>query len=160
MALAASVDSGGEARVSLPQLDLPRGQTEEFRTARAYERFSGPDSIPHRDPWRCIELDGTAQTVIVEPGLGVSQHEVRVRVGILVAVPALGGMLAVLVAHPDGPMSLFSLLVAALRLIRTISPPSARTPGWPSPGAACASNSSTLSGRACSCRPLRRCSCC
>jgi hypothetical protein len=43
------------------------GKPEEFRTAGVYERFSGPGSIPHRDPsWRCIELDGTAQTVIVE----------------------------------------------------------------------------------------------
>jgi phosphatidylglycerol lysyltransferase len=46
-------------------------------------------------------------------GLRASQHEVRVRVGMLVAVPALGGMLAALVAHADGPMSLFSFLFAA-----------------------------------------------
>jgi hypothetical protein len=51
----------------LPQLDVPRGQSEEFRTVGVYDTFSGPDSIPHRDPsWRCIELHGTAQTVIVE----------------------------------------------------------------------------------------------
>ena len=41
-----------------------------------------------------------------------SQHEVRVLVGVLVAVPALGGMLAALVASAHGPMSLSSLLFA------------------------------------------------
>jgi phosphatidylglycerol lysyltransferase len=46
-------------------------------------------------------------------GLRASQHEVRVRVGVLVAVPALGGMLAALAAHADGPMALFSFLSAA-----------------------------------------------
>ena len=63
-----TVDTGGERfGFFLPQLDVPRGQSEEFRTVGVYYRFSGPDSIPHRDPsWRCIELHGTAQTVIVE----------------------------------------------------------------------------------------------
>ncbi len=67
VALVRSVDTGGERfGFFLPQLDVPRGQSEEFRTVGVYERFSGPDSIPHRDPsWRCIELHGTAQTVIV-----------------------------------------------------------------------------------------------
>ena len=45
-------------------------------------------------------------------GLRASQHRVRVLVGMLVAVPALGGMLAALVANADGPMSLFSFLFA------------------------------------------------
>jgi len=45
-------------------------------------------------------------------GLRASRHEVRVLVGVLVAVPALGGMLAALAAHPGGPMSLFSFLLA------------------------------------------------
>jgi lysylphosphatidylglycerol synthetase-like protein (DUF2156 family) len=40
-------------------------------------------------------------------------HEVRALVGMLVAVPALGGMLAALAAHPGGPMSLLSFLFAA-----------------------------------------------
>jgi hypothetical protein len=68
VALETSVDTGGERfGFFLPQLDVPRGQSEEFRTAGVYDTFSGPDSIPHRDPsWRCIELHGTAQTVIVE----------------------------------------------------------------------------------------------
>jgi hypothetical protein len=67
VALAESVDTGGERfGFFLPQLDVPRGQSKEFRTTGVYETFSGPDSIPHRDPsWRCIELHGTAQTVIV-----------------------------------------------------------------------------------------------
>jgi hypothetical protein len=68
VALVTSVDTGGERfGFFLPQLDVPRGQSEEFRTVGVYDTFSGPDSIPHRDPsWRCIELHGTAQTVIVE----------------------------------------------------------------------------------------------
>jgi phosphatidylglycerol lysyltransferase len=41
-----------------------------------------------------------------------SQREVRVLVAMLVAVSALGGMLAALAADPDGPMSLFSFLFA------------------------------------------------
>ena len=48
-------------------------------------------------------------------GLRASQHEVRVLVGMLVAVPALGAMLAALVANADGPMSLFSFLLATPR---------------------------------------------
>jgi phosphatidylglycerol lysyltransferase len=45
-------------------------------------------------------------------GLRASGHEVRVLVGTLVAVPALGGILAALVASTHGPMSLSSLLFA------------------------------------------------
>ena len=45
-------------------------------------------------------------------GLRASQHEVRVLVGTLVAVPALGSMLPALAAGADGPMSLFSFLFA------------------------------------------------
>jgi phosphatidylglycerol lysyltransferase len=45
-------------------------------------------------------------------GLRGPQHEVRVLVGVLVAVPALGGILAALVASAHGPMSLSSLLFA------------------------------------------------
>ncbi len=68
VALVTSTDTGGEKfGFFLPQLDVPPGQSEEFRTAGVYETFSGPDSIPHRDPsGRCIDLHGTAQTVIVE----------------------------------------------------------------------------------------------
>ena len=68
VALVSSIDTGGERfGFFLPQLDVPRGQSEEFNTVGVYETFSGPDSIPHRAPsWRCIELQGTAQTVIVE----------------------------------------------------------------------------------------------
>ena len=45
-------------------------------------------------------------------GPRMSQHEVRVLVGTLVAAPALGGMLAALVAGADGPMSLSAVLLA------------------------------------------------
>jgi hypothetical protein len=65
VALVLTIDTGGERfGFFLPQLDVPSGQSAEFRTAGVYERFSGPDSLPHREPsWRCIELHGTAQTV-------------------------------------------------------------------------------------------------
>jgi phosphatidylglycerol lysyltransferase len=42
-----------------------------------------------------------------------SPHEVRLLVSMLVAVSALGAMLAALAANADGPMSLFSFLFAA-----------------------------------------------
>ena len=45
-------------------------------------------------------------------GLRESQREVRVLVAMLVAVSALGGILAALVANAEGPMSLFSFLFA------------------------------------------------
>ena len=44
--------------------------------------------------------------------LRASQHEVRMLVGMLVAVSALGALLAALVANANGPMSLFSFLFA------------------------------------------------
>ena len=68
VALVLSVDTGGERfGFFLPQIDVPRGDSVEFHTVGVYERFSGPDSFPHRDPsWRCIELHGTAQTLITE----------------------------------------------------------------------------------------------
>ena len=67
VSLVTSIDTGGERfGFFLPELDVPSGQTETFITVGVYERFSGPDSIPRRPPaWNCIELHGTAQTVIV-----------------------------------------------------------------------------------------------
>ena len=72
VALTLTIDTGGERfGVFLPQIDVPQGQTVDFQTVGVYETFSGPDSFPRRPPsWRCIELKGTAQTVImplVEP---------------------------------------------------------------------------------------------
>jgi phosphatidylglycerol lysyltransferase len=46
-------------------------------------------------------------------GLRRLRHEIRVLVGVLVAVPALGGLVAALVAGSHGPVSLSSLLFAA-----------------------------------------------
>jgi hypothetical protein len=62
-----TIDTGGERfGFFLPQLDVPSGQTEKFSTVGVYQKFSGPDSFPPLPPsWRCIELHGTAQTVIV-----------------------------------------------------------------------------------------------
>jgi phosphatidylglycerol lysyltransferase len=59
-------------------------------------------------------VTGTLMYGRVRPwaGLRASRHEVRVLVGTLVAVPALGSMLAALAAGADGPMSLFSFLLA------------------------------------------------
>ena len=67
VALILSIDTGGERfGFFLPSIDVARGETAYFRTIGAYERFSGPDSVPHRpSTWRCIEVDGTAQSVIV-----------------------------------------------------------------------------------------------
>jgi hypothetical protein len=45
---------------------VARGQTAHFHTVGIYETFSGPNSVPHRpSTWRCIEMTGTAQRVIV-----------------------------------------------------------------------------------------------
>jgi phosphatidylglycerol lysyltransferase len=46
-------------------------------------------------------------------GLRTSAHQARVLASMLVAAPALGGMLAALAANADGPTSLFSFLFAA-----------------------------------------------
>lgn len=68
VSLLRSVDTGGERfGFFLPQLNVPSGESEEFTTVGVYERFGGPDSVPQRQSsWRCIELHGTAQNVIVE----------------------------------------------------------------------------------------------
>jgi hypothetical protein len=65
--LVRTIDTGGERfGIFLPQLDVPSGQIEKFATAGVYEKFGGPDSFPRRPPsWRCIDMHGTAQTVIV-----------------------------------------------------------------------------------------------
>ena len=66
VALLETIDTGGQRfGFFLPQLDVPLGQTEKFNTVGVYEKFSGPDSVPPLPPsWTCIELHGTAQTVI------------------------------------------------------------------------------------------------
>jgi hypothetical protein len=72
VALATALETGGERfGFFIPQLDVPMGQAEEFRTVGVYERSGGPDSIlpdsvPREPSWRSIELRGTAQTVVVE----------------------------------------------------------------------------------------------
>jgi len=67
VALIRTIDTGGERfGFFLPFIDVARGQTAHFRTVGIYETFSGPDSVPHRpSTWRCIEMTGTAQSVIV-----------------------------------------------------------------------------------------------
>jgi hypothetical protein len=67
VALIFTIDAGGERfGFFLPFIDVAKGQTALFHTIGVYETFSGPDSIPHRPAtWRCIELNGTAQSVIV-----------------------------------------------------------------------------------------------
>lgn len=62
-----TIDTGGEMfGFFLPRLEVPSGQTEKLSTVGVYEQFSGPDSFPRVPPsWNCIELHGTAQTVIV-----------------------------------------------------------------------------------------------
>jgi hypothetical protein len=65
--LVVSIDTGGERfGFFLPSIDEPSGETAHFHTIGIYEMFSGPDSIPHRpSTWRCMEMSGTAQNVIV-----------------------------------------------------------------------------------------------
>ena len=67
VALIFSIDAGGERfGFFLPLIDVARGQTAHFHTVGIYETFSGPNSVPHRpSTWRCIEMTGTAQSVIV-----------------------------------------------------------------------------------------------
>jgi len=67
VALIITIDTGGERfGFFLPFIDVARGQTAHFHTVGVYETFSGPDSVPHRpSTWRCIEMTGTAQSVIV-----------------------------------------------------------------------------------------------
>jgi hypothetical protein len=67
VALIRSIDIGGERfGFFLPFIDLAHDQTANFCTVGVYETFSGPDSVPHRpSTWRCIEMTGTAQSVIV-----------------------------------------------------------------------------------------------
>jgi hypothetical protein len=67
VALILSIDTGGERfGFFLPLIDVARGQTAHFHTVGIYETFSGPNSVPHRpSTWRCIEMTGTAQNVIV-----------------------------------------------------------------------------------------------
>ena len=67
VSLIRSIDTGGERfGFFLPFINVDRGQTAHFCTVGVYETFSGPDSIPHRpSTWRCIEMSGTAESVIV-----------------------------------------------------------------------------------------------
>jgi hypothetical protein len=67
VSLISSIDTGGERfGFFLPFIDVASGQTADFCSVGVYETFSGPDSIPHRpSTWRCIEMTGTAQSVIV-----------------------------------------------------------------------------------------------
>jgi hypothetical protein len=67
VALILTIDTGGERfGFFLPFIDVARDQTAHFYTVGIYETFSGPDSVPHRpSTWRCIEMTGTAQSVIV-----------------------------------------------------------------------------------------------
>ena len=67
VALILTIDTGGERfGFFLPFIDVAREQTAHFYTVGIFETFSGPDSVPHRpSTWRCIEMTGTAQSVIV-----------------------------------------------------------------------------------------------
>jgi hypothetical protein len=67
IALLLTIDTGGERfGFFLPTINVPHGQTVDFETVGVYETFGGPNSIPHRPAaWRCIDICGTAQSVIV-----------------------------------------------------------------------------------------------
>jgi hypothetical protein len=62
--LTLGVGTGGERfGMFLPVIDVPQGQTVDFRTIGVYETVHGPDLVP--PTWRCIEMTGTAQSIIV-----------------------------------------------------------------------------------------------
>lgn len=67
VALILTTDTGGQRfGFFLPFIEVGRGQTALFHTVGIYETFSGPGSVPHRpSTWRCIEMTGTAESVIV-----------------------------------------------------------------------------------------------
>lgn len=70
VALSVTVDAADAEAVwfafFIPAVEVSPGKMAEFNTFGAYETFAAPDSIPRRPPtWSCIDLRGTAQTVIV-----------------------------------------------------------------------------------------------
>ena len=67
VALISTIDTGGERfGFFLPFINITHSQTVQFHTIGVFETFSGPDSVPRRpSTWRCIEMTGRAQSVIV-----------------------------------------------------------------------------------------------
>jgi len=67
VALILTNDTGGERfGFFLPSINVARGEKAHFHSVGVYETFSGPNSVPHRpSTWRCIEMTGTAESVIV-----------------------------------------------------------------------------------------------
>ena len=68
VALETTIDSGGTTfSVFLPTFDVPRGQAVEFKTIGIYREVRGPVILPAQQKvtWRTIQMDGTAETVIV-----------------------------------------------------------------------------------------------
>ena len=68
VALEMTVDAGGTTfSVFLPTFDVPRGQAVQFKTIGIYKEVRGPVVRPAQQTvtWRTIDMDGTAETVIV-----------------------------------------------------------------------------------------------
>jgi hypothetical protein len=67
VALISSIDTGGERfGFFLPMIDVAHGHTARFQTIGIFEAFSGPNAVPRRPTkWGCIEMSGTAQSVLV-----------------------------------------------------------------------------------------------
>jgi hypothetical protein len=67
VSLVRSTDMGGERfGFFLPLINVARGEIAHFHSIGMYETFSGPDSFPRRpSTWRCIEMNGKAESVIV-----------------------------------------------------------------------------------------------
>ena len=67
VALVLTVDTGGTRfGFFLPEVQLTLGQSAPVTTIGVFEKFTGPDSIPHRPTtWRCVCLEGTAEEVLV-----------------------------------------------------------------------------------------------
>jgi|SRR6516165_3846968 hypothetical protein len=68
VALEVTVDAGGITfSVFLPTFDVPRGKTVDFKTIGIYKEVRGPVILPAQQTvtWRTIQMEGTAETVIV-----------------------------------------------------------------------------------------------
>jgi hypothetical protein len=66
--LEVTVDAGGTTfSVFLPTFDVPKGKTVDFKTIGIYKEVRGPIIQPAQQKvtWRTIEMQGTAETVIV-----------------------------------------------------------------------------------------------
>ncbi len=67
VALPAAADAvGTRFGLFLPQVQVSQGQQAKVSTVGVFETTAGHDVAPHRPTsWRCVELQGVAETVVV-----------------------------------------------------------------------------------------------